>query len=435
MAGFEGDNEHLDLLRRAADGDVQPWSEWRVANPHLAPDLRRVEMPRAQLAGIDLSGANLFMARLQEADLRGAKLSRAGLVYAHLEGAMLHKVEMMYANLEEAQFQWAELQDAILRHSDLTRASFRGAALNRANLGRVEGEDVILADADLAGANLEKADLWMADLTGARLNGSCLRDANLNQAKLVDADLSGADLIRVRMTGVDLRGARLEHAKIYGLSAWNVLTDATTQQMNLSIAPPGQPGRLTVDDIEVAQLINLLVDHTKLRKAITAIAHKGVLLLGRFSDPLRKEFLESLANAARSRGLLPIIYDLDRPPEQDWTETVLTLANLSLFVIADLGKPASIPLELQALVPNCMVPFVPLRKKDEPAFSMLVDRPHKYDWVLPVVVYRREQEVVEAFDTAVLRPAMKLRRELNQRKAKSIDEKDVADFGLDDAEI
>ena len=133
-------------------------------------------------------------------------------------------------------------------------------------------------------------------------------------------------------------------------------------------------------------------------------------------------------------GLVPIIYDFERPPEQDWTETILTLANLSSFIIVDLSKPASIPLELQALVPNCMVPFVSLRNKNEPPFSMFVNLQIKYDWVLPVVAYEREQDVVTHFDAALLRPAMKMRRKLNQRKAKTVDERDVADFGLDDSE-
>ena len=125
---------------------------------------------------------------------------------------------------------------------------------------------------------------------------------------------------------------------------------------------------------------------------------------------MRKNFLEALANALRSRGLLPIIYDFVRPPEQDSTETVLTLANLSLFIIADISKPASIPLELQVLVPNCMVPFVPLLKKGEQPFSMFPNLQVKYDWVLPVVAYDREDELVSSFDEAVPFPNSPLDR-------------------------
>jgi hypothetical protein len=119
--------------------------------------------------------------------------------------------------------------------------------------------------------------------------------------------------------------------------------------------------------------------------------------------------------AARKRGLLPIIYDFEAPPEQDWTETVLTLASLSLFVIADITKPVSVPLELQATVPNCMVPFVPLHKKGKPAFLMFKNLQKKYDWVLPVIRYSAEERLVAAFDQAIRTPALELLYTRNHR--------------------
>jgi hypothetical protein len=359
--------------------------------------------------------------------LRESKLSGSDLTYAQFQGARLDNAAIFHANLEEAQFAYAELPGALLNGSNLTAANFRGANLRGADLRRIEGEDVVLADADLIGANLGKAELWMANLSGAKLGGSVLRDANLNQANLEGADLSDVDLIRARLTEVNLCGANLRFAKIYGLSAWDVQTDSETQQHALSIAPPGREGRITVDDIELAQFINLLVDHTKLRKAIIAVANRAVLILGRFSESPRKIFLEALANAVRDRGLLPIIYDFERPPEQDWTETVLTLASLSLFVIADITNPMSVPLELQATVPNCMVPFVPVHKKGEPAFSMFKNL-QKYDWVLPVVRYSSEESLLTAFNDIILAPALDVRRRLIMRKAQETAETDVDDL-------
>ena len=426
---FEGDQEQLDLLRRAAAAaDSTIWNDWRKRNPEVRPALRGLEMPGVDLSGVDLSNANLFRANLAGAVLRRAKLSGATLVYARLERAHLDHAEILNANLEEANLAGAQLPGAVLRHSELTAASFTGANLRGANLGRIEGEDVIFSDADLFEADLEKADLWMANLSGAKLMGSTLRDANLNQANLAGADLSGADLIRARVTGVNLCGATLHGARIYGLSAWDVRTDGETKQRELSIAPPGQPSRIKVDDIEVAQFINLLIDHSKLRKVITAVANRGVLILGRFADPPRKALLEALANAARERGLLPIIYDFEAPPEQDWTETVLTLASLSLFVIADITRPVSVPLELQATVPNCMVPFVPVHKKGEPAFSMFKNLQKKFDWVLPVVRYGSEEMLVASFDEAIRNPALELRRRLIERKAEGVAEVDLDVF-------
>jgi hypothetical protein len=104
-------------------------------------------------------------------------------------------------------------------------------------------------------------------------------------------------------------------------------------QRELNIAPPEQgPSRITAEDIEVAQFVNLLIDHAKLRKVISAVGNRGVLILGSFAEPPRKAVLEALADASRERELLPTIYDFERPPEQDWTETVLTLASCAYLL-------------------------------------------------------------------------------------------------------
>ena len=51
-----------------------------------------------------------------------------------------------------------------------------------------------------------------------------------------------------------------------------------------------------------------------------------------------------------------------RPETKNFTETVRLLAGMSRFVIVDITNPTA-PLELQAAVPECMVPFVPILDK------------------------------------------------------------------------
>ena len=58
------------------------------------------------------------------------------------------------------------------------------------------------------------------------------------------------------------------------------------------------------------------------------------------------------------------------------------LAGLSRFIIADLTKPRSDPLELQAIVPDLEVPVIPIIQAEEQAFAMFSDL-HKYEWVAP----------------------------------------------------
>jgi hypothetical protein len=52
------------------------------------------------------------------------------------------------------------------------------------------------------------------------------------------------------------------------------------------------------------------------------------------------------------------VFNFDKPETKDFTETVRLLASLSSFVIVDITNPRSAPLELQAVVPDYMIPFV-----------------------------------------------------------------------------
>jgi hypothetical protein len=85
---------------------------------------------------------------------------------------------------------------------------------------------------------------------------------------------------------------------------------------------------------------------------------------------------------------------------------VRLLANLSHFVIVDITNPRSAPLELQATVPDYMVPFAPILQQGEQPFSMFVDLQNKYDWVLqPVVGYPSVDRLIEVLKDKVVRPA------------------------------
>lgn len=75
-------------------------------------------------------------------------------------------------------------------------------------------------------------------------------------------------------------------AFIYGISAWNVQLDGTIQS-SLIITPYGEP-MITVDNLEVAQFIYLLLNNNKIRDVIDTVTSKVVLILGRFTDE-RKE--------------------------------------------------------------------------------------------------------------------------------------------------
>ena len=217
----------------------------------------------------------------------------------------------------------------------------------------------------------------------------------------------------------DFTNATITGCRTYGASAWNVTLVGTVQH-NLVITKEGEPV-VTVDNLEVGQFIYLILNNTKIRNVINTITSKGVLILGRFSDPQRKSVLDGLRERLREFDLLPMVFDFDRPTDKDYTETVQTLAGMSMFVIADLTSPKSTPLELEATVKQCKIPYIPIIdiSVDPHPFSMLVDLQKSFHWVLPTLNYESKEDLLddENLKTYIIDRAVAKREEL--RKAKN----------------
>ena len=377
--------KHLEILKQG----VEQWNKWREENETVRPDLKDADLHDADLSDANLGNADLSGALLLNAKLNGANLSRADL-----SGADLFNADLIVANLNRAKLRGTMLNDACLSSADLSDACLCGAILNHANL----------SDANLSGAKLRGAFLYDADL----------EKANLTSADLTDADLSCADLVETNFTDATITGCR-----IYGASAWNV-TLVNTAQHDLIISKAGEPV-VTVDDLEVGQFIYLMLNNTKIRNVINTITSKGVLILGRFSDPQRKSVLDGLREKLREFNLLPIVFDFDRPTDKDITETVQTLAGMSMFVIVDVTNPKSTPLELEATVKHFKIPYIPIIdiSVDPRPFAMLVDSQKSFHWVLPTIGYKSKEQLLggDNLKKHIIDRAVAKREEL--RKAKN----------------
>ena len=259
--------------------------------------------------------------------------------------------------------QWRQAHPEI--RPSLSEADLSGADLIRANLSYAN-----LSGANLNGANLNGADLGGANLSAADLGGADLSEADLSYADLSYADLSRANLTQAILVGTKLTNATLKECRIYGISVWDVQLESANQ-LNLIITPKDQP-TITVDDLEVAQFIYLLLNHHKLRNVLNSITERGVLLLGRFGGG-GLEVLQAVAAKLREEKYLPIIFDFERPQQRNYTETVKTLAGLSRFIIADLSGP-SVPQELYATVPHFKIPFVLILEAGRKQFAMAFAR-------------------------------------------------------------
>src|SRR5262245_10390514 len=260
-----------------------------------------------------------------------------------------------------------------------------------------------LSEANLSGADLRRAHLYGANLTGADLSGADLSEAGLSGADLSGADLSKADLSEAPLVSADLTGADLTGCCIYGVSAWGLKPPESAKQHNLIITRPDEP-TVTVDNIEVAQFIYLMLNNQKVRDVIDTITSKAVLILGRFTDE-RKAVLNALREELRQRNYLPILFDFDKPASQDLTATVSTLAHLARFIIADLTDPSSIPYELATVVPTTPVPVQPILLSAVTEFAFFQNFRRRHLWFLPLHRYYCQEQLIDDLGERVIRPA------------------------------
>ncbi len=286
------------------------------------------------------------------------------------------------------------------------------AEMWRTNLGRARLVYADLSEADLNGADLSEADLSEANLSEAKLNGADLRWANLSWGYLREANLSDANLVGAQFVETDLTHADLTGCRIYGISVWNVQLEGTIQD-NLIITNYDEP-EITVDNLEVAQFIYLLLNNKKIRNVIDTIAKKVVLILGRFT-PERKRVLDALRDKLREHNYSPVVFDFDPPESQDLTETVSTLAHLARFVIVDLTDPSSAPHEMATIAPQCIRPIKPIISnelvlKDGKEvekwreYAMFQSLRKRYHWILDTFRYQDIPHLIDSLQDDIIKP-------------------------------
>jgi uncharacterized protein YjbI with pentapeptide repeats len=259
-----------------------------------------------------------------------------------------------------------------------------------------------LSGADLTRANLNFADLTQANLSMVDLKGATSSSANLDEANLSGADLSGADLTRARLVETNLENANLNGCRIYGVSAWN-LRGVPRDQLDLIITPDHEP-IVTIDNLEVAQFIYLLLNNQKIRHVIDTITSKVALILGRFTEE-RKRVLDAIREELRQHDYVPVLFDFDKPTSKDLHETITTLARMSRFVVADITDAKSIPQELVSIVEQLpSLPVQPILQKDCTPWAMY-DHIKRYPWVLKLYRYATVDELIPRLREEVISPA------------------------------
>ena len=215
------------------------------------------------------------------------------------------------------------------------------------------------------------------------------QDADLSYCSAEDADFSGSYfnntiLENIKFVKSNLSNTYINSCFFYGSSTWDITTDGSVQKNNIITSK--DENSITVDNIELAQFIYLLINNVKVRNVIDTITSKVVLILGNFSKE-RKQILDSIREELRKYDYVPIMFDFDKPTSRNLTETIITIASMSKYIIADISSPRSIPQELASIIPRLQsVTVYPIIVQSEKPYGMFIDF-YSYKSVKQIIEY------------------------------------------------
>lgn len=407
-------NELLNKLALGKDN----WNKWHreeIVNKEERLDFGTTDLSEFDLTEYDLRGVVFSTANLNRTDLRWADLTNANFNWARLPFTIFDYAFMRGATFRNTIFEETSFEEACLWKTDfysciLKRLNFKNADLSEAYLANTD-----LYGADLRGANLSKTNLLQANLSRANLRGanlnsaicvkstffkSIMNEANLYQTDFREANISYSILRNSNLNETNFENAILSGSYIYGISVWNTNLKNCLQH-DLIITKHNEP-EITVDDLEMAHFIYLLLDNRKIRLIIDTIATKTVLILGRFSKK-RKQVLDSIKDLLRNHGYVPIMFDFKGPSKRDITETITMLAHMVSLVIADITDPKSIPQELTSIIPNTpSLPIIPLLEDGQNEYGMF-EHFKKYPWVYDIIYYKDSEHVMNIISEIIIK--------------------------------
>lgn len=336
---------HIDIFKQGPT----VWNTWREENPNIKPDLSDINFE----SDVHTYESFYDTPQFEDYDLSKMQLNRIVARNSHFFNCDFSGSHMSFSDLCFSSFQSCDFSSAVMAVTKIGSASFNSCDFTKSDLSYCSAEDTDFSD-----------------------------------SKFILSKLSNMSLVKANFSNTII-----DRARVYGISAWD-LDLTSSDQKNIYILEEGT--NITVPSIELAQFISLLINNTKIRDFIDTITSKMVLILGRFT-PERKIILDELKNELQRRDYLPVIFDFEGPTNRDVGETIISLASLSKFVIADISSPKSIPQELESIVPKFpSLPIQPLIDDNQIEYGMF-NRFSRYPWVQEKVSYSRN-EIVHLVD-------------------------------------
>lgn len=337
--------EHVEIFKKGSEA----WNAWRAANPDIRPDLSDIDL---------------------EKDV-------------HSYNSMYDMPEFIGYNLSHM-----NLSRITARNSYFIHCSLVASDINFSDICFSFFQKCSFEEASLAVTKIGSAEFHECDFTRANLSYCSAEETNFTGSKFFLTKLNNMSLVKTNFTNTVI-----DQARVYGVSTWDLVLDGSLQS-NIYIEEEGTS--ITVPTIELAQFISLLVNNSKIRDVIDTITSKVVLILGRFTED-RKAILDSIKEELQNRDYLPVLFDFEGPNNRDVTETVITLASLAKFVIADISSPKSVPQELTSIIPHFpSLPVQPIIEQSQKEYGMF-ERWKRFPWVLSNIEYD-EKDIVGLVD-------------------------------------
>lgn len=328
------DESHVEILKKG----VMEWNTWREDHPKVKPNLRNI---------------NFYQ-----------EFSKSFYDLPSFDGYNFSNTDFHMSSFRNAIFTNCRFDGSAIGGSDLvdgyfSSCSFDNVIMRVTGIGNATFKDCVFINSDLSYCSA--------------------RETSFKGSKFINTALEHMSFV-----STDFSNTQIENCFVYGISSWDLKLD-NSHQKNLVITQMDQP-TITVDNIELAQFIYLIINNKRLRDVIDTITSKVVLILGNFS-PERKKILDTLKDEIRNYNYVPVLLDFKKPSSRNLTETIFTLAHMSKFIIADISDPRSIGHELSAIIPRLQsVNFYPLIVEGETEYSKLEEFSSLH-WMKPVQRY------------------------------------------------
>jgi len=365
--------EHLENLKKGKNH----WNNWVSENwRNETLNYRKergisdyVPTTRADLSDIDLteftdlSGYDFYKVNFKNSNLKGI----------NFKGCKFRKADLSNCNLQNTTFDHSDLEYAFLLHSNLDNSSFQNCQMEGSNL---------------SATSLHKTNF----------RGSILFKSWLKWARMIETNFNLCDL---------------SFSRIYGASIWAVELDGAKQ--NDIIITKRDDSIISIDNLELAQFIYLILNNSKIKNVIDTLTSKVVLILGRFK-PERKQVLENIKSELRNRGFIPMIFDFDKPNSMDYIEPVITISQLSKFIIADFTEPKIVLEEVPIILNACVVPIIPIISEKERIPTTLLNNQVKFNSLTDTIIYSEPINYKKTTDYIIEKAEIKLSEIMKQRE-------------------